>query len=731
MSSGFQYPLKRHDPECIRPLPDDAASVADLRWEGLGEGPAAESPAEALTRYLEHVAATAETRAYYGGAEVAELARSIRANHSEAELAPILARAERIVAGELRLDTAHVHAQVRRVDGHWPWTEMDDKDALPRFGWMGDLTRAYVLTGEERYAACFDEIITDFIADCPVPVDGRFRIEHGAWNALSAGVRPFAWVEAFVAFQGAKAFRRETRVAMFKALVENARYVRKYHAKHGNHALMQLRGLLFVAVLFREHAEATEWREHALRELPRFCRENFYEDGVQFEASPLYHVVAMRDFYELLPLCQKLGLNLGAEVSERLEKAFEVLLHLTTPEGDLPRIGDTESQRGEVPEFDLRAILAVGALLFGREDLRALAAQKFPLRYRWLFAPERLAAYGAIERRAPEVRAVAYSVGGYMVSRSDWGEGAHYLAMRAGSGVGGHCHADELSFVANAFGREWLIDAGKGYYAWNRERKYLVSTRAHNTVVVDGQDQHVRTLHWEPIRKAPARQWDFRATPEWDFFFASQHGYTRYDDPVVHARKVLARRGRYWLVVDLLKAEEAHAYEQCWHFAPGELAATARVGNYRLTVPGAELAVCLHGVEPGEIVAETARHYVLGAWQEHPSLRVVRRVAGPTAFVTVFAPFAGGRAAEIVVRALAAFRDGRMLRAHEATALEITVDGVAERVVVNHLSVDPAAWIDYNGNPVSAELLADTRDTVEIEVEGERVGRDVCVGAAG
>ena len=70
-------------------------------------------------------------------------------------------------------------------------------------------------------------------------------------------------------------------------------------------------------------------------------------------------------------------------------------------------------------------------------------------------------------------------------------------------------------------------------------------------------------------------------------------------------------------------------------------------------------------------------------------------------------------------------RDGRELGPTEATALEVTVAGRQDRVVVNHLSVDPTTWLDYNGNPVAAELLADTRDTAVIEVEGERVDRDV------
>ena len=59
--------------------------------------------------------------------------------------------------------------------------------------------------------------------------------------------------------------------------------------------------------------------------------------------------------------------------------------------------------------------------------------------------------------------------------------------------IAAHGHADALSFVLNVGDREILVDPGTYAYhtdpAW---RRYFRSTRAHNTVGVDEQDQSVQ-----------------------------------------------------------------------------------------------------------------------------------------------------------------------------------------------------------------------------------------------
>ena len=68
------------------------------------------------------------------------------------------------------------------------------------------------------------------------------------------------------------------------------------------------------------------------------------------------------------------------------------------------------------------------------------------------------------------------------------------LGFHSGKYFAGHQHADQNSFSINAYGDKLVVDGG--YYDWwgsKHFHSYAVTTRAHNTLLVNGQGQAVRT----------------------------------------------------------------------------------------------------------------------------------------------------------------------------------------------------------------------------------------------
>ena len=64
------------------------------------------------------------------------------------------------------------------------------------------------------------------------------------------------------------------------------------------------------------------------------------------------------------------------------------------------------------------------------------------------------------------------------------------LGFHSGTCFAGHQHADQNSFVINAYGDKLAIDGG--YYDWWGSRHfaaYSAKTAAHNTILVDGKGQ--------------------------------------------------------------------------------------------------------------------------------------------------------------------------------------------------------------------------------------------------
>src|SRR5690606_872956 len=97
---------------------------------------------------------------------------------------------------------------------------------------------------------------------------------------------------------------------------------------------------------------------------------------------------------------------------------------------------------------------------------------------------------------APEEDLAWFPESGYAIVRNDWNtrplSEQLFLFLNGAFHSQAHRHADDLSILWYDRGRPILVDSGK--YSYNRDswRDYVRSTRAHNTVEIDGEDYSIR-----------------------------------------------------------------------------------------------------------------------------------------------------------------------------------------------------------------------------------------------
>jgi uncharacterized heparinase superfamily protein len=158
-------------------------------------------------------------------------------------------------------------------------------------------------------------------------------------------------------------------------------------------------------------------------------------------------------------------------------------------------------------------------------------------------------------------------------------------------GIGGHGHADVLSFDLWTAGAPALVDSGTfTYTADPPARQRLRSTAAHNALRIDGQDSsRLGGDRWlwliENDAHPTVRTW--QSSGDRDVFEAAHDGYRRLSEPVEHTRRIVFDKSRgWWRIDDTLSGTGEHVVELFFHPAlPFDLEDDA----VRLHAPNADL----------------------------------------------------------------------------------------------------------------------------------------------
>ena len=136
--------------------------------------------------------------------------------------------------------------------------------------------------------------------------------------------------------------------------------------------------------------------------------------------------------------------------------------------------------------------------------------------------------------------------------------------------IAAHGHADALAFTLSVGGRPFLVDSGTfAYHTEQAWRHYFRGTSAHNTVVVDGEDQSLFAGAFLWLQHAEVTVEEFMCSPGLQMLIARHDGYRRLADPVRHRRSWrYDPAGATLSVCDELLCAGTHTAEIFWHFAP-------------------------------------------------------------------------------------------------------------------------------------------------------------------
>lgn len=439
------------------------------------------------------------------------------------------------------------------------------------------LARAYRATGDDRYAAAVIDQLESWLEQCPFGRGMNWR------SPLELAIRLLNWIWTIDLIRDSGCLtpgmlRRLLHAAYLHLWDITRKFSRGSSAN--NHLIGEAAGVFVAASYLRGLPHAARWQETSFRILCREVLAQTHADGGSREQATGYHLFVFELFLVAGLAGRRLGREFPAPFWDRLERMLDFAGTLAEG-GPWPPIGDADDgyvlDRGETDY--LHACLALGAVLFDRRDWLAgahAAARQAAEPVRWLCGAEgaaRLASTAAPAVVPLASRACADS-GYYLLQCGTRPHEAVSVVFDCGPlglpTLAAHGHADALSLVVRAFGRDVLVDPGTfDYFTYPAWRTYFRSTRAHNTIEIDGLDQSVQLGPFLWGRHARARCLTWQPRPDGGIVEGEHVGYTRLPDPVVHRRRVeLDGRQRRIVVRDELSLAAPHAVTVCFHLAP-------------------------------------------------------------------------------------------------------------------------------------------------------------------
>jgi hypothetical protein len=442
------------------------------------------------------------------------------------------------------------------------------------------LAQAWHLTGEERYALGCRTLLDSWFQQCPYPrgINWCVSLEHAvrlvnwsfAWFLLGAEESPLFMGEVGRAF----------RARWLESIYQHCHFIPRHWSRHSsanNHLLGEATGLFVGALTWPLWRESARWARQARGELEREALAQTFADGVNKEQAIWYHH-AVADMMLVAGLVARANdQDFGQKYWARLEAMLEFVASLMDVGGNVPMIGDADEgllvrlvpDGGDV----FRSLLSTGSVLFRRPAMRAKGAV-FDDKTRWLLGDDAERAFTRIDAsRAFPVRR-AFPEGGYFILGEDL-ETPREIRILADTGplgylaIAAHGHADALAFTLSVGGKPILVDPGTFSYSAMPWRRYFRSTAAHNTVVIDDEDQSEYGGSFLWLQHAQTVVEAFRAAGDEQTLTAHHTGYRRLTDPVTHRRTWRYTAGGATLsVTDELVCSVTHSAAIYWHFAP-------------------------------------------------------------------------------------------------------------------------------------------------------------------
>ncbi len=568
----------------------------------------------------------------------------------------------------------------------WDYMPGDDPEFIFQFNrhrFFICLGQAYAITGDEKYAKVFTELLMDWIQKVPLTKESQ----KTTWRTIEAGLRGEFWTKAFYYFRESSFLTDEVVDAFYQCMMVHAEYLVEYHSimrRMSNWSILEDHGLFMIALMLPQSEKTREYAKIALEHLEVEARLQILPDGMQWEQSPMYHNEVYHCFLDVLILASRNGVVVPSAIRDRTYKMAFANVAWKKPNGHQFINGDSD-------DTDVRDYISIGAWVFSDPVLKKAGLKRLDFESVWDLGMKAAREYEQMETAPIPFLSLALSDSGNYYLRTDWGEEANLLHFHCGTLGAGHGHSDKLHVDLVIHGEDVLMDSGRFNYVAGPNRYEFKDPMAHNTITVDGKLFTICKDSWECSKLSAAVNQKHCFTEQYEFVQGGHLGYMDLENGVFVNRKVIYIKPDVYLLVDELYSGGEHSYCQYFHFnneGEVELFAEEQKAVYRGKKAKADLYFITPGVEMEKKRTRVSRNY--NQAEDQTTITVQKKQKGFTSLITVI--FGQGAEGEETckvekIRVRSEFKD--VIHPDSwAEAVKISVHGKEYVVIVCHQEVN-------------------------------------------
>ncbi|MFC1806942.1 alginate lyase family protein [Candidatus Omnitrophota bacterium] len=327
------------------------------------------------------------------------------------------------------------------------------------------------------------------------------------------------------------------------------------HRNHNNHIFIQGKNLLLAGLLFSDRKLSQTWLRKGQQTVHSCLKYQIDDNGVHIERSRMYQKVILSELLELTAIIKACSGLIDAAFKDFLYAKVKTMLEydriITHCNGKYSLWGDgyfgdrlirfvpVVSSYDKCADYEKNILAWRSCLNLPVFDLEPTQLQLLTNRSGFI--------YSRFEDYALEINA------GTALTKQDFAKG--------------HIHSDILSFTLSKGDKEVIGHAGT--YAYDEQSiKYFRGTRGHNTIMVDGLEQHGNQDKSSPYHYADGCLLKCECVDNADIIEVSHNGYKRIG--VTHKRGIKhIKHEKFIEVVDTIAGMGKHGFEAFLHFAQG------------------------------------------------------------------------------------------------------------------------------------------------------------------